>query len=432
MAAEKKLRWMRLDNAAKIYPAARNQNWSNVFRMSATMSEDVDAAVLQSALDVTVRRFPSIAARLRRGVFWYYLQQLESAPRVREEYCHPLTKMSRDEIRKCALRVIVYKKRIAVEMFHSLTDGNGALIFLKSLLAEYVQQRYHIAVPAEHGILDRREEPKDEELEDSFQRYAAPLQASRREYDAWQLSGTPEADGFLNLTCFRLEAKQVVDLAHSYGVSVTSFLCAVMMLALQELQVIQVPNPSRRKAIRVLIPVNLRPLFPSRSLRNFALYTAPEILTKLGTYEFSEICKLVHHHLGTNVTAKKMSMLIATNLSAEKIMAVKLMPLFIKNIVMKAVFSAVGERKTCLSFSNLGVVTLPEEMVPYVTRFDFILGVQATAPYNCGIVTYGDQMYINLIRNTREADLEYHFHKALQSLGLTATVESNRAAMKGE
>lgn len=146
MAARKKLRWLRLDNAAKIYPAARNQNWSNVFRMSATMSEAVDTAVLQSALDVTVRRFPSIAARLRRGVFWYYLQQLESAPEIREEYCHPLTKMSRDEVRKCALRVIVYQNRIAVEMFHSLTDGNGALIFLKSLLAEYVQQRYHIAV----------------------------------------------------------------------------------------------------------------------------------------------------------------------------------------------------------------------------------------------------------------------------------------------
>ena len=64
---------MRLDNAAKIYPAARNQNWSNTFRLSATLTEDVDTAVLQQALEVTVPRFPSIAARLRRGLFWYYL-----------------------------------------------------------------------------------------------------------------------------------------------------------------------------------------------------------------------------------------------------------------------------------------------------------------------------------------------------------------------
>ena len=69
-----KLRWLRLDNAAKIYPAARSQRWSNVFRLSASLQETVDVAVMQSALDVTVRRFPSIAARLRKGVFWYYLQ----------------------------------------------------------------------------------------------------------------------------------------------------------------------------------------------------------------------------------------------------------------------------------------------------------------------------------------------------------------------
>ena len=141
MSREGKIRWLRLDNAAKIYPAARRQNWSNVFRLSATLSEEVDKAVLQTALDVTVRRFPSIGARLRRGVFWYYLQQLDHAPALSEECSYPLTRMHRREVRQCALRVIPYKQRIAIEIFHSLTDGTGALIFLKSLVAEYLQQK---------------------------------------------------------------------------------------------------------------------------------------------------------------------------------------------------------------------------------------------------------------------------------------------------
>ena len=129
-----KLRWLKLDNAAKIYPAARREDWSNVYRLSATLADPVDTAVLQSSLDATVPRFPSIAARLRRGLFWYYLQQLEHAPAIREEYSYPLTRMSRDEIRQCAFRVIVYENRIALELFHSLTDGTGALVFLKTLL----------------------------------------------------------------------------------------------------------------------------------------------------------------------------------------------------------------------------------------------------------------------------------------------------------
>jgi len=423
---ENKLRWMRLDNAAKIYPAARRQNWSNVFRISATLTEAVDVDILQTALDVTVRRFPSIAARLRRGTFWYYLQQLSHAPAVKEESSYPLTRMSRKEMGQCAFRVIAYKKRIAVEFFHSLTDGNGALVFVKTLVAEYLQQKYGVAIPAGSGVLGRLEEPSEEELEDSFQKYGGRVQASRKGNDAWRLSGTPEIGGRLNLICFRLPTDAVLEKAHEYGVSVTNFLGAAMMMALQNLQAEQVPNPMRRKHIKVLLPVNLRNIFPSKSLRNFALYTTPEIDPRLGQYCFEEICAAIRHRMGLEVNAKFMSSLIATNVSSERIMAVKLMPLFVKNIVMKAVFNAVGERKSCLSLSNLGVVRLPEEMQPFVQRMDFILGVQATAPSNCGVVSYGNTMYLNFIRNIRETGLEYHFFRVLRDMGLPVTVESNQ------
>lgn len=426
MFQERKLRWVRLDNAAKIYPAARRNNWSNVFRLSATLQEGVDVAVLQSALDVTVRRFPALATRLRRGVFWYYLQQLSQAPTVREESSYPLTRMSREDIRRCAFRVIVYRDRIAVEFFHSLTDGNGGLVFLKTLVAEYLQQKYGIQIPAGQGVLGRLEEPSEAEMEDSFLKYAGKVAASRRESNAWHLTGTPEPDGFLNLTCFRLSAPAVLEKAHEYNVSLTAFLCAVMMQALQELQKEKVLKLRRRKPIKVLIPVNLRKLFPSRTLRNFVLYTTPEIDPKLGEYTLGEICKAVHHRMGLDINPKVMSTKIATNVNSERIWAVKILPLFIKNAVMKAVFHAVGERKSCLSLSNLGQVTLPEAMRPYVRRMDFILGVQSVAPHNCGVLSYGDTLYVNFIRNIREPELEAHFFRVLRELGLTVEVESNQ------
>lgn len=423
----KQLRWLRLDNAAKIYPAARRQNWSNVFRLSATLKEPVDTQVLQAALDVTVCRFPSIAVRLRRGVFWYYLQQLSRAPSVREESSYPLTQMSKKETGKCAFRVIVYGRRIAVEMFHSLTDGNGALIFLKSLVAEYLQQKHGIKIPAQEGVLDRTEPPAEEELEDSFQRNCGRVKASRRENTAWRLSGTPESGGFLNLTCLQLPADAALDKAHEYGVTLTAFLCAVMMQALQNLQKEQVEDQSRRKPIKVLIPVNLRSLFESRTMRNFAMYTTPEILPKLGEYSFEEICQAVRSRMEMDITPKQMSMKIAANVSSERMLAVRVMFLFIKNFVMKAIFDMVGERKSCLTLSNLGMVRLPEEMMPYVERMDFILGVQASAPYNCGVLSFGNTLYINFIRNIKESKLEYHFYRVLRDMGLPVQAESNRS-----
>ena len=417
---------MGLDNAAKIYPAARRRNWSNVFRQSVTLFENVDTDVLKSALDITVKRFPSIAARLRKGVFWYYLQQIEFAPEIREEYSYPLTYMSNSEMRKCAFRVIAFNNRIAVEFFHSLTDGTGALIFLKSLVAEYLEQKYNIVIPCENGILNRRDLPTEEELEDCFPKNAGNVPASRKDTNAWHMYGEAQRDGFLNLTCFKIPVKDALDMAHKYGVTLTVFMSALMMKALLNLQNEKTPNIKRQKRIKLLIPVNLRKLFSSNTLRNFAMYCIPELDPRLGDYTIDEICNIIKHKMGSEFTKKHMSCVIATNVNDEKNPLVRLIPLPLKNAVMKAIFDSVGEKKSCLTLSNIGQVEVPEVMSKYIKRFDFILGVQAAAPYNCGMLSFDDTIYINFIRNIKDAELERHFFAVLQELGLVATVESNQ------
>jgi len=334
--------------------------------------------------------------------------------------------MSKEEMRKCAFRVIVYRNRIAVEFFHSLTDGTGALIFLKNLLAEYIEQKYAESVPVENGILDRRELPKEEELEDSFPKNAGNVRASRKDTDAWHMTGEKHRDGFLNLTCFQIPVGEALDASHKYGVTLTAFMSAVVMKALLNLQKEKNPYIRKQKRIKVLIPVNLRNLFPSNTLRNFAMYTIPEIDPRLGEYTFEEICKIVKNKMGLEITSKYMGSVIAANVNDEKNPLVRLIPLPLKNAVMKAVFDSVGEKKSCLALSNLGNIKIPATMQKYIKRFDFILGVQAEAPYNCGMLSYGDTVYVNFIRNIREAGLERHFFAVLQELGLSAMVESNR------
>ena len=72
-----------------------------------------------------------------------------------------------------------------------------------------------------------------------------------------------------------------------------------------------------------------------------------------------------------------------------------------------------------------GAVDLPDVMKPYIERMDFILGVQATAPHNCGALSFGETLYINMIRNIREPELENHFYRVLRELDLTVQAESN-------
>ncbi len=425
LSPARSLRWMRLDNAAKIYPAAKRRNWNNFFRLSATLTEPVDTEVLRRALDVTVRRFPSIAVRLRRGAFWYYLEEIPKAPAIQPEKSCPLAHAPFHEVRQCAFRVLVYHERIAVEFFHALTDGTGALIFLKTLLAEYLSQKYGLAIPAEKGVLGRLEEPSAEEVEDSFARYAGDVKLSRRESTAYHLSGTPEPDGYKNLVTMMIPADKLRDCAKGFGISVTELLCAAMMQAILDIQAKDVPRRAARKPVKVLLPVNLRTLFPSATLRNFASYITPEIDPRMGDCSFEELCQLVHHKMGMENNRRTMRAKFAANVASERSPVLRVMPLFIKNIAMKAVFDTVGECKSCLCLSNLGRVELPEVMTPYVTRMDFIIGVQARAPHNCGVITWNGTAYINCIRNIREPALELAFYRVLHRLGLPVKVESN-------
>ncbi len=426
LIGKRNLRWMRLDNAAKIFPASRNRHWNNVFRLSVTLNEKVDVDTLQSALDVTVRRFPSIAVRLRRGMFWYYLEEVENAPTVRKDGPHPLERMPFDDIRKCAFRVLYYENRIAVEFFHALTDGNGGLIFIKSLAAEYIEQKYGRKVENTNGVWDRYEEPDEREFEDSFLKNEGDVSLKRDDEKAFRVTGTPEHDRYLHVTTGTLSVGDVSRMAKSYGASITAFIAAAMIASIIEIQAEREPKRKKRKPVYIQIPVNLRKLFDSKTIRNFVMVANVGVDPKMGEYTFDEIITAVKHKMGLDITKKNMQAAFTTNVRSEKNIFLKLVPLFLKNIVMKLVFNSVGEATACLSLSNLGGMQLPETMDEYIDRFDFIIGAQASAPYNCGVISYKDNLNITIVRNTVEPELERRFFTFLRKMGLHIKIESNQ------
>ena len=416
--------WMRLDNAALIFPATRSRKWANCFRVSATLHERIEPSLLQQAVNDLKPRFPSMFVRLRRGVFWYYLEEISQPPKVHQDYAYPLPHMDREEIRSCCLRVLYYKNRIGVEFFHALTDGNGGMVFLKTLTARYLELAHDIRVPASDGILDWTKQPSAEELEDSFQKYASkyPLRQSEPNVSHFRGSYTPN---FLFLTTGVVPTAKLLNAAHTYGVSVTSFLAAVMTQVLLEKQADEAPTLSRRKPVMICVPVNLRKLYGSKTLRNFVLTVNPGVDPRLGSYTLQELCTAVSSQLAAEVTPQKMAGRMAPNVNPANNPAVKLAPLFLKNVIMQMVYDARGETKGCLNVSNLGRQTLPDNMEPFVDRLEFIIGVQQTYPNNCSVVSFGENTFINMIRNIRESDLERRFFSRLVSLDVPVAIESN-------
>lgn len=425
IGSRKTLAWMSLDNAAKIFPASRSRTWSNMFRISATLTEEIDRQALAVALDVTVRRFPSVAVSVKRGFFWYYLEEIASIPEILDEKPYPLARMTTKDLKKCAFRVLVYKNRLAVEFFHSLTDGNGGLVFVKTLTAEYLYQKYGIRVPNTDGILDRLEEPQPEELEDAFIKYSGDYSVSRKDSDSFRIEGKREADGFRTNTTFIIDPDVVKRESKKRGVTVNVYLTAMLILAAMRIQEQRVINPSKYKPVKVYVPVNLRKMFPSKTMRNFILGIVVGVNPRLGDYTFDEICLILSGQMKQYLTKKNLAAMIRTNVSSELNPIISAVPLFLKDAIMKAIFLSVGEKKSLFSFSNLGLINVPDEYADMVKRMDFVLGSQSDAPYNVSALTYCGNMYFNITRNAKEPVLEREFYKVLREMEIPHSVESN-------
>ena len=416
--------WYRLDTAALIFPAIARRDWSNAFRVSVTLTEPVDAAVLQRAVDDMRGRFPSFFVTLHKGFFWCYLEESGRRLTVRPDYAYPLTFMSSRELRENCVRVLYYQNRIAVEFFHAVTDGRGGSIFLCSLAARYLELRHGISVPAGGSVLSLDEPPAAEELEDSFLKNAAEVAAGRREERSYRLHGTRESGGFRHLTCGVVDTGALLALSRRCGVSVTAFLAAVMAECVIGMQA-QERRRKKQRPVKITIPVDLRRLYGSRTLRNFSLVLNIGADPRYGDYTLEELCKTIYHQLCAQATRQNMAGMIAANVQPQQLTALRLAPLGVKTLVMDMVYRRSGESGGSLNISNLGNVELPEVMRPWVERMEFIIGPQRSYPNNCSVLSCGGRTYINMIRSIRESELERRFFSRLVELGLAVEIESN-------
>lgn len=416
--------WFRLDNAALIFPAVLGRKWSNAFRLSATLTEEIDRETLTQAAEDLRTHFPTFFVRLRTGFFWYYLEEIPSSGCVRPEYAYPLTYMSRRELRESCIRILYFQNRVAVEFFHSVTDGTGGLRFLKNLVARYLELKYGLSAESTDGLDDLRLPPEEREVCDCFPLHSAEYASSRRESDAYRMRGTAEKDGFRHLITGILPAEVLLQKAHEYHTTVTAFLASVLAESVYRMQNETLPEKHQRP-VKITVPVNLRRLYGEKTLRNFVLTVNAGFDPRMGSYTLEEICAQISHQIAAEAVPQKMAGRIAANVKPQKNPVIRLMPLAVKNLVMRGVYADSGEKKGCMNLSNLGQTEMPPVFAAYIRRLEFIIGVQRSYPNNCSVVSFGGKTYINMIRSIRETEVERLFFSRLVELGIPVEIEEN-------
>lgn len=414
-------RWS-LDSAGILYPAISTSKWGSTFRVSVYLKSQVNADLLQRALDRVLPRFPTMAVQMRNGFFWHYLEENTKPLLIQPDktYC---AAFSWSEENAYMLRVLYTERCVSVEFFHAITDGGGSIVFLKTLIAEYLRLN-GVQIPTEPEILDLREEPSFSELEDAYKRI--PLPDSRKWptfKEAYCFPGKMKKPQVRHVMKFYIPVDALKKEAKSIGVTVTEYLTAAILFIGYMRQ--KESNPSKMLPIRVSVPVNMRGFFKTNSLRNFTAHVTPTLEPTSDEYTFEEIAEKVHKDMKQELTPENLYAAIAPNIIDGKRLWVQYVPLAIKNLGIKIGYNIMQHRVITTILTNLGKISAPAEMMEHVDRFDAMLGADLKPGSHCTVVTSGETLQLIFSSNQENPILQYEFKRFLNINGIPFEVSDN-------
>ena len=422
---KKKTPWYKMDNASVMYSSLQKEQFSAIYRFSAVMKEPVDPVALQTAIDKVLPRFPGFRSKIRKGFFWYYFEPNRApGPFLKEDVAEPCMPVRFQEDNQYLVRFYYYQHRISIEVFHAISDGAGTLTFFRCLLAQYLRE-IGVEVPVGGDIRDLNVKSTFEEWEDAYSRYAVRhARAQQLAGPVYQNVGTPEPFYTFNVTMGFLPVDRLKDRAKACGVSITEYLCAVLMYVLMQKQ--KREKPIREKKIALSVPVNLRGYFPTETLRNFILTVQPWIDPSLGDYTLQEVAQRVRCYMRMYCTPQEMRAAFSQNVKFTKNPVLKLVPIFIKKPVMALSYRFRGTEPYSAIYTNPGAFQVPKEMEPHIESMEVIAG-QATVPRpHMATISYGNTMEITFSGTMQESDLERDFFRFLVREGIPVRIESNR------
>lgn len=410
------LPWWTLDNAAKIFPSTSSSHDSKVFRIFCELNEDVEPGALQAALDSTVEQFPIFRSVLKRGWFWYYLEDSPLPPKAGPETLPPCWPIYPSPRRSLLFRVLYFGSRISLEVYHVLTDGTGAMEFMRTLICAYLLLRHENAFPKPalpHAASQWHRQS------DSFQKYYEKDQGKRLAPDpaAYQIKDRRLPKNRMAVIEGSMPLKETLACARGLGVTLTELMSTVLLLAIHDGMRLR----DRRKPVAVTVPVNLRSYFPSQSSRNFFAIIRVGYDFSSGSPDLEMVLASVKEQFRASLTQERMAAQMNSLCALEHNIPIRLVPLPIKDVALRAA-NYISSRGATVSFSNVGRVDMPAGSEKFIRRFGVFTCAGCLQACAC---SFGDDYTVSFASPFYSREVERVFFRQLADLGLRITVTTN-------
>ena len=401
-------KWYRLDNSGKIFPPITNEYDTCVFRISCTLNEEVDKEILAKALEQTLVDFPVFNSVLRKGFFWYYIEEINAINEVKEEKKDPC-----DSLQWILYRVTYYKKKINLEVNHALTDGYGATTFLRCMVANYLKLKYKIQTDEEIDVSSTFEKS-----EDAFKKYYKNFKKHKTNISkkAYKIKSERYDDyrvKFIEASC---KSENLIAEAKKYSASISEFLTSILIKSILK----QMTEREKKNPIFITVPVSLRKEFPTSTTRNF-FCTMSIFYKSNGEDEIKNIVEKVKEQYKNELKKDNLYSKMSEMIFLESIPICRVVPRFIKDIVLRTSYSL--SRKThTMTFSNLGKITMPEAYNNYIKDFSFST---STDGIQLNLISFNDEFKFSFSSHFINSEIQKNFIRELIKYGAEFEIDTN-------
>lgn len=412
--------WDKLDNTAHIFPVIAGEKMSNVYRLSVFLKEDIDPEKLQEALDMVLPKFKGFNVRLRQGIFWYYFEgNGKMAPRIKEESAYPCRFIVQNKNKSYLFRVSYYKRKINLEVFHVLTDGMGGLNFLKELTYQYLRL-VHPELREQFG--DGLSSDTSMNREDSFlSNFKQMPVKGYRSQRAYLIKGTKLKNGEFGILHGYMRIEQLKAVCQKYGVTINEFMVAVFAWSIYTEFL---KGVKEEKPVRIAVPVNLRGYFDSVTTKNFFVMVSAEFKVENENYVFEEILTIIKESLRGQINKENLEKIISYNVSNEKNILMRVVPLEIKKLAIYYVYRLAALANTS-TVSNIGNIVLKDAYAPYVEKFNAIVAMSKGQNLKGLICSYQDTLVFTFSSYLADPSIQRRFFRKLAEEGIDVSIESN-------
>lgn len=414
MFEQKRAYWRSLDNATKLFSAASSPKDTRVFRFYCELKEEVKEEILQEALNQTIQKYPVFLSVMRKGLFWHYLEKSELRPVVREEYKEPCSSLYVRDKKTLLFEVTYYEKRINFEVFHALTDGTGATEFLRELVKNYLYLIHEEDLePVE--LSNQYLTVKDQE-DDSFSRYYDPdfPRKKKKKIRAVQIKKGGKGYEELQINEASMSVKELLGIAREKKVSMSVLLTAAFICAIHE----EMSRMQEKKPVILMVPVNLRKIFPSDSMLNFFGYIEPGYQFGGGKDSFEDVLEAVKLYFQENLSKEHMAGRMNELIAIEKHKILKWAPLELKNRCIRA-GAKMAEQEVTAVLSNMSVVKMPEDYAQYIEKFGVYTSTNRTELCIC---SFQDMLSLGFTSRYDSTNIQRNFYRILKELGASVKV----------